>query len=1671
MATDYSEILMQSMDLVIKQRLSELQFDKTINCQITNTSAAHKGEYEVTDGATTFTAYSRDVTYKTGDSVYVTIPNGDFDNQKQIIGKYVGPGESVNYLSPLDSYVDITGDLCKDVDSSTAFLLANKRDVVDKNGKVFENNTKKVIWEAEIQNGKGFERLGLKADFKTWLKQLKTVNGNYGLCLYVTYVDKTNVNTEDSVKVASFRLDSDDMYGNPYNFNTFFTQEKVFDISHITGQITYMALVFYQDYNFTDASGMEVPHYETKINPESGEETREYFMPNIYVENIHISMGYDIGKFNEDTILLYCLNEPTYNYNNLTQQNRKTLQVRWVRVTDEGIYSVDSEKEIPENAAIHWYKYQVKVQDEVDELAGPMWFEIEEGLNKLQISVDPDTKELTQLYKVIVELPSKQWIEAKLDPELNEDYQNLKYLAEEGQDIASALTSLETYENEIRSQRKIYSSEVIEFKSEVPVVDKMTADLINGLKIEIDEKGYKGNYMLYNPSNKITNINEATKMRAMRATYKSLVTGEETLDGAESIIWKIPLTSTMIYPPEDGREYDSKDSATSYWAEQGFAYIKRMSGNSNSGGMGTVNDWSCEQKFRIKDYYQESFTNNIVYCYVVKNNIAYEASAEMFFGPKGSNGTDFTFKMYFDHDTIGVTAHTEQELKDKKDQIIKVNLAMYDFYNEKVPNFWDRGVDISWYHQDENKILSFCDRDGNVINKPTIDSNKCFYIKYPKQETRIPNAAILQAQVHVDPTVSGEATELKNVKITAYLPVPYRSRKTLTGITGATKIMYDSTGTNPEYDKIAYSLLETEEKSEPHTVQDIDWKIISPEYTTTGIVEVIETYYTSNSENATEQSKKVAKNKKPNYFPMMNGTEIIVPGMYTELDGNNDRNIYVTATDINTKEILWSQPIMMFRDAFSSPMLNAWDGSLTIDKNSGTILSTMIGAGKKDEENRFNGVLMGDVKDAISNIITLGLYGFNQGVQSFGWKVDGTGFIGKSGQGQILFDGNRGTISSGIWKNSNKKIGMEIDLDGPSNPGSDDNWSSTGSSLKMYGAAGKIDIDTSKSSTNLFNIQGRINPRRADGTLITNPNSFKYQDLIKISIDVDSAYSNIGTDEVSADTSFFIQSLGYSAGGDKPTGTRLDLQNGYFYSFGEYGRVQFAPSKTTFFRLADKDNNVLFVIKANNSDADGDPGAQGDGAVSSSSVNTISQYYLQSSDFNAGGKIGTRLDLQNGKYTSYGSAGYVIINSNHDGLFRVGALSEGYWNLMYVGSNNYYLQSLQWAKTSGTSKLGSKWDLNDGSFKAYGSGGKISIQPNNPSALFVVQTAANKTIMNVGSGAYFLQSADYVENGNTGFKLNLANGTMVGANFFIKLTKDPNYSLQIGEQNNENAIQILQGNAQRFAVKWDGSVYLNGKATLTVESGKIQSGGETVGKYYSLDEKGGTIGPWHFSDTAFWAGGETEEKATTVLHPDGTLKMQSESLTLKLTDYAFSLEATEEIYPKILLNKSMLNISISNTQHLQIGTVEDDAGGDLIETKTVSLRNGGSSFTMGNNSASLSPSNGGTLYVSNDHCFLGISGDHATGNSACLYVKSNLAKIRSESGEVRLETGGTSLTLTSEKCVIDAPTIIIGGATGRDLVSDLNNLSSIIEAIESWKNNFGSGSSTGSGTTGSSSTT
>jgi hypothetical protein len=70
----------------------------------------------------------------------------------------------------------------------------------------------------------------------------------------------------------------------------------------------------------------------------------------------------------------------------------------------------------------------------------------------------------------------------------------------------------------------------------------------------------------------------------------------------------------------------------------------------------------------------------------------------------------------------------------------------------------------------------------------------------------------------------------------------------------------------------------------------------------------------------------------------------------------------------------------------------------------------MFAAGKKNSNNTFTGVVMGEDKSSIDN--TIGLYGYSEGVQSFGFRENGTAFIGAERTGRIEFDGTKAIIKS-----------------------------------------------------------------------------------------------------------------------------------------------------------------------------------------------------------------------------------------------------------------------------------------------------------------------------------------------------------------------------------------------------------------------------------------------------------------------------------------------------------------------------------------------------------------------------------------------------------------------------------------------------------------------------------
>lgn len=1070
--------LIEAMDIIAGAKVSEMKFDRTLICTIEDNEKAARGEYVVCNGGSTFfTAYSVNTDYEEGQKVYVSIPNGDMNAQKMIVGKYMDEGENqyFTYSHPMKSFVNITGNLIPDEREFT--LLANAPSEV----------SKKMLYSIPIENGKRYDRLGISADFKTWLRGFRTSFGSYGLEIDVTTINPQVSTSPDVVKKFKYILDCTEFYGNPYNFETYYTQEKVIDISKLD-TITNITVYAYQNRDFLNNLRQPIPYQE---QVEDG--SYKILPHNIFFSKINIGLGYDKINFDGDALLLYTLNGDTYSDDitnaQVAAKRKKQLHLRWIHADENNVMNViEDEESIPAGAEIHWYHYKLYEGVE-DELAGAFWEEIFPGANDdlFNITITPAFGVNSEKYKVIVENPSRKSIylnkyplddnfiaypkgdPAYLNNELDYLYKkwmalidNSEYRDEDKEEIEKEIAAAEKEYTEALGSydatQQVIESNILTLVNEKPVADAATVTLIQGLKIKCDEEGYKGVYRLYTHIGEIKNQSESYQLRKMVASYRTLVSGESALDTAEKIIWKIPIQNTMIEHPQNGKEYNTDLPGVSYREEDGYAIITRDSSFPRDTSIGDFVDSKTEQTFRIKNYLVQTATNNRVYCEVVKNNITYEAYTDMFFGPAGTNGTNYTFVVEPDPSTPFLIIN-------EPEKIMKIKCSLFNYENQEMRGFNDEPcngyqITYNWYSRDEDAKIGFCDANGNFISEDTygpsltppclkfltnykgvnqteidkirieleedlsninIDdySNLEEYdaevervTKYHEErmnsynvdndniysELDYPHYYILQASLYNEDAELG-----KRILLTALLPIAISRDKYYAGIEGTTKIIYNSLGTNPYYYEQPYKLYANENKKEMHEIEDSSWMI----------------FYDDDKEDAKA------------YYPEVDLDGMLKP-KNIHIEGLSRRVCVMGYDDSKDGILAWIQPIIIQKDGYSSTLINSWDGNLTFNKENGTILSAMVGAGVKNEDNSFDGVLMGNVNLAYDEISRskIGVYGFNRGEASFGLLIDGTAFLGKKGRGQILFDGNNGTIQSASYKESNGiSAGMKIDLD------------------------------------------------------------------------------------------------------------------------------------------------------------------------------------------------------------------------------------------------------------------------------------------------------------------------------------------------------------------------------------------------------------------------------------------------------------------------------------------------------------------------------------------------------------------------------------------------------------------------------------------------------------------
>lgn len=990
---DYGEIFCQAVDEIVEQRIETIKFDSTILCTIVDDSWRDTGKYIVTNngGITKFEAFSENTNYRNNNNVYVQIPGGDWDQQKIIIGKKTDKTEEpYNYIKPFSSLIDITGNLINsNIERKETGLIANQEIIKTADGKVSEDQEKKeyriTLWSYNIEDSEakhqesglphsGYTRLGIQADFQSWLNTFysstgileidsiprSVIQGNYGLRLVLTAKREAvaGENEEELAKATYIlELNVDDMNGNPYNFESFYTQQKLFDISEI-GEIQTLELQFYETTGtFVDNEGYYISDVDFLGN---------LIMPNLYVNNIYISLGYDVNEINEERVQIYTLDSTTYSRTaDPLTNNHKKLQVRWIHKMENGTYKSITSNDNIGDYTVYWYRYKLG-NPSADQFSGVYW--------KYLSIQDKDSNEIAD----------PDWKNYNVNSEIDDCRYPTFFSSWAIPDIT---LQQEQYKAIIIYNGKPYRSNILTFQNKEEVVNNPTIEAIQALTINCEDKTF-GNYRIYNQGNRLLDQAQSSVKRQWKVYFNNT-----ELTEAESIEWIIPLTKTMLTVTEIPEKMEDKDGRPFYYYDETdkiktHIHIFKYGDPSNGYAISESNTLS----YRIGSYYTQTYSNNTIQCKVIKEKVAYVATKEMTFGIAGTTGTDCTFILDFDDSKTAVLDRIYSKddegntiVIDEEETSVTVTARLYDYENNEV-DISDK--EITWGWKAENSLFELADIYDEEDNTKIISYR---HEVKRKEDTKTPddfhNYSILQA------TLTGWG----DYDLVAYLPIPLKSKKDYDYISGTTQVIYNSDGELMDYFKNPYVLYEN---AEP--VSSVSWDCIG-------------------TDTDTYRPKVITKNGdswlSPLSFYVENSCkEVCVVGKMK--DGN-----------------YWSQPLLIMTNRYPSAMINKWDGQLNIGElDKGTILAPRLVAGSKDGDNKFSGVVLGDWGKTDSDkslTTTTGLYGYSKGEQSYAFKEDGTAFIGKSGAGRIQFDGNEGIIQSAAYNAETDEedgTGMSINL-------------------------------------------------------------------------------------------------------------------------------------------------------------------------------------------------------------------------------------------------------------------------------------------------------------------------------------------------------------------------------------------------------------------------------------------------------------------------------------------------------------------------------------------------------------------------------------------------------------------------------------------------------------------
>ena len=371
------------------------------------------------------------------------------------------------------------------------------------------------------------------------------------------------------------------MYGNPYNFEGYYSQEIVIDTSAVA-KIYNIKIFLYQKNNFKDSNNDLISYandFNMSIPPN-----------NIFVKDIYMGLGISADEIENEYVRLYSLDGSTYVIDDKGQIDSKTIRLKWVHFDEDGNRVQITEHKKDDTFEVCWYMYEFGAPS-ADEYSGVYWTAIEDNKNNFYYQLKPRSNKNQEQVKVI-----------------------------------------------ILYNGKVYRSNIITFNNEKQVPNDATIDSLNALSIHCEDQT-NGNYLIYNQANYLMNRSDGKISRKLTLHFDSKTyaisngiigknqNGESKLVEAQRVIWQIPVKNTML-------NFGIKDDGTDATYKE--IVIDLTNENVN------VSPGEFSLNYTINTFYSSNKSNNTVIAKVEKDGIVYTAIKDFTFGQAGTNGTDCT---------------------------------------------------------------------------------------------------------------------------------------------------------------------------------------------------------------------------------------------------------------------------------------------------------------------------------------------------------------------------------------------------------------------------------------------------------------------------------------------------------------------------------------------------------------------------------------------------------------------------------------------------------------------------------------------------------------------------------------------------------------------------------------------------------------------------------------------------------------------------------------------------------------------------------------------------------------------------------------------------------------------------------------------------------------------